>query len=381
MNYNKQFKIKKISDILLIPNFLEIFYNINQKDQKNNFKKNINFLTKKITNNIKNGNLNFSKLKKNVSNQTISIFSIEFLIFKKAIQYLLKIIFKKWFQINWKNINIEINFYKFKKEINKILIKNNWFIKGKVYNLINYNHLLININNIIKDQIFIDLIYKILKIKTFKKDLNDILLNIFLYNFDYNILKLLNKNKNIINFNYIRFNNNFIVGIRTKKENCNNIKNNIFLLLNNKVKFLLNTTYKKIYFLGYIIYLNNTFNLKIKAPTQKIIIKLFINGFCKRKSTPTSCGKLIHKSLYEIIIKYLILQQKICYYYLITINYHFFSNRIHYILKYSCALTFASKLKLNTLKKVFKRFGKNLTIFLNKKNFIKIFFIKPNFKN
>lgn len=54
-------------------------------------------------------------------------------------------------------------------------------------------------------------------------------------------------------------------------------------------------------------------------------------------------------------------------------NYYSFVNntgslgRIHYILKYSCVLTLASKLKLRTKKKVFKKFGKDLNIIVDNK--------------
>lgn len=41
--------------------------------------------------------------------------------------------------------------------------------------------------------------------------------------------------------------------------------------------------------------------------------------------------------------------------------------RIHYILKYSCVLTLASKLKLRTKKQVFKKFGRDLRIINNNK--------------
>jgi hypothetical protein len=37
-------------------------------------------------------------------------------------------------------------------------------------------------------------------------------------------------------------------------------------------------------------------------------------------------------------------------------------NNLHYFLKYSCVLTIASKMKLKTKRKVFKEYGKNLTI-------------------
>lgn len=54
-------------------------------------------------------------------------------------------------------------------------------------------------------------------------------------------------------------------------------------------------------------------------------------------------------------------------------NYYSFADnygrlgRIHYILKYSCILTLASKLKLGTKKQVFKKFGKNISIIQNDK--------------
>lgn len=56
-----------------------------------------------------------------------------------------------------------------------------------------------------------------------------------------------------------------------------------------------------------------------------------------------------------------------------TCNYYSFADnygslgRIYYIFKYSCVLSLASKLKLITAKKVFKKFGKDLNIVENNK--------------
>jgi hypothetical protein len=49
-------------------------------------------------------------------------------------------------------------------------------------------------------------------------------------------------------------------------------------------------------------------------------------------------------------------------YYKLANNYGKVAARIHYILKYSCVLTIASKMKLNTLRRVFNKYGKNLNI-------------------
>jgi len=49
-------------------------------------------------------------------------------------------------------------------------------------------------------------------------------------------------------------------------------------------------------------------------------------------------------------------------YYKLANNFGRVAARVHYILKYSCALTIASKMKLTTLKKVFNKYSKNLNI-------------------
>ena len=51
-----------------------------------------------------------------------------------------------------------------------------------------------------------------------------------------------------------------------------------------------------------------------------------------------------------------------------TSNYSRLVARTHYFLKHSCALTIASKMKLKTIKEVFKYYGKNLTITVDDKS-------------
>lgn len=57
-------------------------------------------------------------------------------------------------------------------------------------------------------------------------------------------------------------------------------------------------------------------------------------------------------------------------YYSLATNYSKLAGKIHYILKYSCVLTIASKMKLATKKKVFKKYGKDLNILNEKKKII-----------
>lgn len=60
-------------------------------------------------------------------------------------------------------------------------------------------------------------------------------------------------------------------------------------------------------------------------------------------------------------------------------NYGRLAARVHFSLKYSCALTISSKMKLKTMRGAFRKYGKNLTIVGNKKSisFPQISHIRP----
>lgn len=61
-------------------------------------------------------------------------------------------------------------------------------------------------------------------------------------------------------------------------------------------------------------------------------------------------------------------------------NYGRLAARVHFSLKYSCTLTIASKMKLITMRRVFKKYGKDLTIQGEKKSisFPKISYKRPD---
>ena len=63
-----------------------------------------------------------------------------------------------------------------------------------------------------------------------------------------------------------------------------------------------------------------------------------------------------------MIEHYKMVERDILQYYKLANNYGRVAARVHYILKYSCALTIASKMKLTTLRRVFNKYGKNLNI-------------------
>jgi len=100
---------------------------------------------------------------------------------------------------------------------------------------------------------------------------------------------------------------------------------------------------------------------QIDAPIRDLVKGLEEKGFCRRGGKPTRSGRLVHLQVPDIITYYRQLENGLRSYYGKCSNFGHFFARIHYILKYSCALTICSKLRLRTLRKTFKRFGANLT--------------------
>lgn len=191
---------------------------------------------------------------------------------------------------------------------------------------------------------------------------------------------------------FTRYADDFIIGIIGSKMDAGTIRENLRIFLDEQLKLELSMQKTKIthardeiaHFLGTDIRITplelrpirkstrNGQTLISKAATRpqllcpitKLIDKLIARGIAKPGGEPTSWGRMIHFETHQIVNHYSTIWRGIS-------NYYCFANntgsmgRIFYILKYSCVLTLASKLKLKTKKKVFKRFGKDLTIMNN----------------
>jgi hypothetical protein len=105
-----------------------------------------------------------------------------------------------------------------------------------------------------------------------------------------------------------------------------------------------------------------TTNTILDGPIDRIVKKLNERGYTKKDGSPTRNGRFINHTLYDMIEHYKMVERGILQYYKLANNYGRVAARVHYILKYSCALTIASKMKLNTLRRVFNKYGKNLNI-------------------
>jgi len=192
---------------------------------------------------------------------------------------------------------------------------------------------------------------------------------------------------------FVRYADVFIIGVIGSHKDCVEIQNSLALFLNQRLglELSLNKTLithasdDKAHFLGFDLSITPYEKRKlvrskrtdgsvrltaqpsrpqILAPIKKIVKKLESKGYCKNgnKGTPTRVGKLIHLSLPMIINHYLSIGKGLINYYSCSDNFTVLKARITYLLKYSCALTFASKLKLKTLKGVYSKYGYDLKV-------------------
>ena len=318
--------------------------------------------------------------------------------------------------------------------------KSNWFIEGDIsqqYPSINHNILINILREKIQDEPFIDLVYKYMrvgygetsneilpmKIGLMQKGLiSPILSNIYMHPFDVWIeddlipkytkgkrkkanpeyTKMLRTNKKAVDktvhsfiakdvnygrVHYVRYVDDFLIGVIGSKETCMEIRKEIKNFLENNLAMTLNidktkithATTEKALFLGHNICCTPLSKMKVgynsknqltrrttrtvlNAPIKTIVEKLQHRGFLNTKGEPTRCGRYVNMDLWNIIDSYQSIQRGILNYYSMANNYGRLAARMHYSLKYSCALTISSKMKLRTLRGAFGRYGKNLTV-------------------
>lgn len=313
-----------------------------------------------------------------------------------------------------------------------------WFIEGdisKCFDSFDHKILIDKIRERIKDQVFIDLLYKSLKAGYIEQGaykeanlgtpqgsiLSPILANIYLHdmdvymkeykkNFDKGTRKKTNpeytkilRDKNIkskaerlkiIHMNhitssietdgelkrlsYVRYADDFLIGIIGSKKDCEEIRENVKKFLEEKLKLNLNLEKTKITnaindrakFLGYEIHItplnkrtytkkvvrNKTIKVQVNtrplfsAPIDKIKEKLYEKGYTSNKREGTRVGRLIHYTDGYIIQHFASIWRGIANYYSKATNFGRLSS-IYYILTYSCLLTLVSKNRLKTKRK------------------------------
>jgi hypothetical protein len=184
---------------------------------------------------------------------------------------------------------------------------------------------------------------------------------------------------------------NLIVGVRGDKSNGLKMKQEIKTFFKKRLQAILNDnkiTYAKFLaakFLGYTIHINKIerteinffFIRKITKKSTKLCTNAFIRGILTKLSQksyvkfnnsnikrvkPAKNSQFINLTLKTIIKYYKTIELVILNYYFLTSNFVKLSACVRYILKYSCALTIVSKMKLKTLGRVFSKYKKLLSV-------------------
>ena len=155
---------------------------------------------------------------------------------------------------------------------------------------------------------------------------------------------------------YVRYADDFLIGVIGSKADCEGIRIRIADVLKVEFSLKLNIEKTKItnakqdcaFFLGHNVHISIPSKDKIQylpkrgnklvritsrplldAPIGKIVSKLGSVGYCKTNGTPTRSGKLLHEPLAEIIYRYKTLQNRLLNYYSMANNYGRLSARIH----------------------------------------------------
>lgn len=231
------------------------------------------------------------------------------------------------------------------------------------------------IRNTRKNKLFRKLQYQIIKVKTLKDKIK----------IKSQIWSIKRKNSATLkpqNLVYIRYANDFVIGVKTNYKESIIIKNLVKHYLINNLKLFMNKNKVEIkdlnrisiFFLKIILKGTHQKSSKLKrknrittkislhAPIENLFKKGLNNGFFRpgvHGLQPTSVGRLTHIEHSNIIENFNKIIRGLLNYYSFVDNKKSLGLLIH-ALKHSCALTLALKYKLRHASKVFRLYGPNL---------------------
>ena len=361
-------------------------------------------------------------------------------IVQEAMRMVIEAIYEPIFSIHSHGFRPKRGCHTALKEIKNTFTAVNWFVEGdisKCFDSFDHKLLICAVKKRITDRAFIDLLHKALRAGYIFQEkyselgtpqgsvISPILCNVLMHEFDkwmeiqmekFNIGKRrkldpeyrrltkkgllreahltgiqsrMAKVPDYKRMRYVRYADDFLIGVLGSKEDCLQIREKVAKYLLEELKLDLNLEKTKIthattetpLFLGtqiritphekkpyrkvvrgdqeYLM-LSNT-AVQLIAPVGRLIDRLTDRGLCRREGDPTRWTKMVQFDSAHIVKLMWQMWNGIATYYSFANNYRDLG-RVHYILKYSCMLTLVSKFKLGTLKKGFKKFGKNIEI-------------------
>jgi hypothetical protein len=266
-----------------------------------------------------------------------------------------------------------------------------WFLAGNL--IFNTERFMSIFSNKVVDQSLKDLLYKYLSSVHFNtlkelecyehKMLCYLVLNIYYNNFDewiqgilavrytgnndFILYGILFSSSINIKFIYIRHLSSVFLGVLNSREISVELLNRVEerfynMALDSKFHSNFILSLKKFIFLGYRISQKSSSFVRVEAPLEVVIKSLNNLGFLSNRGTPTRNCKYLNIELSNILLNYLRIELIILKQYYFSDNFDDFSKQVFYLLKYSCALTICSKMRLRTLRKTFKKYGSYLSV-------------------
>jgi hypothetical protein len=191
---------------------------------------------------------------------------------------------------------------------------------------------------------------------------------------------------------YVRYADDWIVGIRGSKDECRMILSKIRIFLSNELKLELsekktlitNLRNEEAKFLGTLISTasvqryqrSRTFlirtnkEIRLTAPVSTVIKKL-TNASFMRNGISSPKMHWLQNSHQEILLLYNSVYRGIIQYYSFASNLNYLSSRIHNVLKSSCAKLLAAKFTLGSQAQAYTKFGKDLLEKESRTSFVK----------
>lgn len=197
---------------------------------------------------------------------------------------------------------------------------------------------------------------------------------------------------------YVRYADDFVVGMASSFEEANHVKNNIAEFLKETLELTLNPKKTLIshiekdgfVFLGTRIYRKRvndragkptirnkrnirtriTSELQLDAPIDKLVDKLKQNKFLRSKKglvVPTSYNGILALDHADILAYYNYKIRGLLSYYSFAENYSRL-RKIIWLLEASCGLTLKKKYKMSSLRKVYREFGRGFAVKSNEPN-------------
>nr|WP_298059641.1 reverse transcriptase domain-containing protein [uncultured Halomonas sp.] len=197
---------------------------------------------------------------------------------------------------------------------------------------------------------------------------------------------------NFIRVRYVRYADDWIIGIIGPKKLAERIRSEVFVWLKEELKLSLNldkthirhATTEEAFFLGTRISCAGQRSesivkhahkhghtasksrrpsgvIQLKAPTNDIIAKLHQNGFCTQDGQPLSKRSWAVLDDDQIISRFNAVLDGLLNYYSFAVNFSRL-HRVQYILQFSAAKTLSHRHRMGSIRKAFAKYGSNLSV-------------------